>query len=120
MTGGTLPLWAAIVVAVGSPLVSFLGVWLGLRRTATSEATSDRRLRHEEFLRNVRWAADLATAGDDRAAVGVAVLRALRRSARDPGSVLEDEDRLLIEAVLATVEGPAVQAYSSGDTVEEE
>lgn len=73
MTGATLPLWAAIVVAVGSPLVSFLGVWLGLRR-----------------------------------------------SARDPGSVLDDEDRLLIEAVLGTVVGPAVQAYSSGDTVEED
>jgi hypothetical protein len=92
----TVPLWVAVVISVGSPLLGFGGVLLGqlvIRRTATE---ADTRWRREETMRLLRWAADHAVDHDlRRARLGLVTLQALGSS-----RLLQVEDEHLVAAVL--------------------
>lgn len=79
--GQQVPLWVAVVIAVGTPLLAFAGVLVGhllLRRGALEQ---DVRWRREETMRLLRWAAELALDADPgRSTVGVSAIGALQRS----------------------------------------
>lgn len=66
-------------------------------------------------MRSLRWAAELAVAGDiARAELGVAQLVALSRS-----DLLDEGQQLFVEAALAAVIGEAAEAIDDvGDSVE--
>lgn len=110
-----VPLWVAVVIAVAAPVFSFLGVLLAQSFTRNSSERAERRLRREETMRMLRWAADLAASDvRPRAAVGIAALDALNES-----EVLDAEDQLLISGVLDAVVEPATETYDEGDEIEE-
>jgi len=109
------PVWATVFVAVGTPVLAFLGAVFGQLLTRKGAKETDIRWRREETMRILRWAAELAVDGDvARSSVGVAALDALEESA-----LLQDDDQPLISAVLDAVVEPAVDAYDDGDVVRE-
>jgi hypothetical protein len=76
----TLPTWAVYAVAIGTPILAFLGVVVGhvlLRRTANELDVWRRR---EETMRMLRWASEQAASSEPaKARMGIAALDALRR-----------------------------------------
>jgi hypothetical protein len=95
----SLPVWALISVALGSPILSFLGVLLAQFITRKSAAELEARSKREETMRNLRWAAELAVNLDERMAdLGVAQLRALLGS-----QLLDDSEKIFVEAALGAV-----------------
>lgn len=107
-----VPLWVAVVIAIAAPVFSLLAQ----NFTRNSSERAERRLRREETMRMLRWAADLAASDvGPRAAVGIAALDAL-----DESEVLDAEDQALISAVLDAVVEPAAETYDEGDEIEEE
>jgi hypothetical protein len=95
----SLPVWALISVALGSPILSFLGVLLAQFITRKSAAELEARSKREETMRNLRWAAELAVSLDERMAdLGVAQLRALLGS-----QLLDDSEKIFVEAALGAV-----------------
>lgn len=111
-----VPLWVAVVIAVGTPLLAFAGVVVGqllLRRGAQEQ---DVRWRREETMRLLRWAAELALDADPgRSAVGVSALGALQQS-----ELMQADDQSLLSRILDAVVEPVVDDYHEGDTVLEE
>jgi hypothetical protein len=95
----SLPVRALISVALGSPILSFLGVLLAQFITRKSAAELEARSKREETMRNLRWAAELAVSLDERMAdLGVAQLRALLGS-----QLLDDSEKIFVEAALGAV-----------------
>ena len=111
----SLPVWAAVAVAVGTPVLAFAGALIGqvlARRGAREEEV---RWRREETMRLLRWAAELAADDDvSRSAVGVAALEALERS-----DLLRADDQAIVSTVLDAVVDLPASAYAEGDVVEE-
>jgi hypothetical protein len=92
----SLPVRALISVALGSPILSFLGVLLAQFITRKSAAELEARSKREETMRNLRWA---AVSLDERMAdLGVAQLRALLGS-----QLLDDSEKIFVEAALGAV-----------------
>ena len=80
-TTDAVPLWLAVVVALGTPVLAFAGALLGQLLTRRGAKELDIRWRREETMRLLRWAAELAVDEDvGRGAVGVAALEALEVS----------------------------------------
>lgn len=102
----SLPLWAVFVVSFGSPALAFFGVllaqWLGRKSAGELETRSKR----EETMRTLRWAAELAVDQDDagKAALGVSQLTALGES-----DLLDDAQRLFVDAAMEAVLEDAVE-----------
>lgn len=72
-----LPTWAIFTISFGSPILAFLGAFLGHMLTRQSARELEERSRREETMRTLRWAADLAVKGDPAsAAVGMKTLEA--------------------------------------------
>ncbi len=99
----TIPTWLAIGVAVGTPLLTFVGVWLANRVSRRGDEESETRSRREETMRNLRWAAELALDDDPkRALLGFKELEAL-----ETADMLDDEQKVFVTAALsAVVAGP--------------
>jgi uncharacterized protein (DUF4213/DUF364 family) len=112
-----VPLWVAIALAAGSPILSLVGVLIAQLFSGRVAGQTDKRQRREETMRTLRWAADLAASIDvSKAAVGIAALNAL-----DKSTLLDTDDQKLITAVLESVLSLVVQAYDEDvDFVEEE
>jgi hypothetical protein len=95
----TLPTWAVYVVALGTPLASFVAVLIGhlLLRKGANELDVWRR--REETMRMLRWASEHAVSTEDATArMGLAVLDALSES-----ELLQLPDQALVDAVLDSV-----------------
>jgi hypothetical protein len=94
----SVPIWVAVLVAVVTPVLTFLGVlWaqhLGRQASRELEARS----RREEVMRNVRWASELSVDSGPRAQLGVAQLKALGAS-----RLADDDVQVLIDAALQAV-----------------
>lgn len=74
----TLPLWVLIAVAIGTPILAFVGTLVGSAITRRSANELEARSRREETMRTMRWAAELACSDNDKLTlVGVAELEAL-------------------------------------------
>ena len=94
-----LPLWAVYVVTFGTPLSAFLGVLISQLLSRRTAKETDTRSKREELMRNLRWAAELAAAEDERKReLGVAQLTALGES-----DLLDAGDQGFIDAALASV-----------------
>jgi hypothetical protein len=92
----TVPLWVAVVISVGSPLLAFLGLLLGQVLTRRSARETETRWQREESMRLLRWAAELTTDAErSRAGLGLVTLKALAVS-----PLLQQADLTLIGAVL--------------------
>lgn len=96
MAQASVPLWVAVTIAVGSPLLAFLGLLLGQLLTRRSARETETRWQREETMRLLRWAADLSTgAAVKRARLGIVALRALAAA-----PLLQSTDLNLVGAVL--------------------
>jgi hypothetical protein len=101
--GAVLPIWLLIAVAVGTPALAFLGTLLGTRATRRGATELETRSKREETMRTLKWAAELAVAGDPaKADLGLRELRALGDS-----MLLDPEQQTFIDAALASVYGAA-------------
>jgi hypothetical protein len=106
----TLPTWAVWVLAFGVPLLSFVGVVVGVAITRRGDTELEKRSRREEVMRSLRWAAQLAVEGDEaKAELGVAHLRALGKS-----DILDSDGQRFIDAALAAVVSEPVRARQAG------
>ena len=92
----TVPLWVAVVISVGSPLLAFLGLLLGQLLTRRTARETETRWQREESIRLLRWAAELTTDSErGRALLGLVALKALAVS-----QLLQPADSTLIGPVL--------------------
>lgn len=106
----TLPTWAVYSVAVGTPLLAFLGVVVGhalLRRTANE---LDLWRRREETMRMLRWASEQAASTEPaKARMGLAALDALGSS-----ELLQEPDGMFVDAVLDSLLEEPVEQIEEG------
>lgn len=103
----TLPTWAVYAVSFGSPAAAFLGVVIGHLLSRRGAFELDRRARREESMRTLRWASELAVAGDGRSVrLGIAALDALSVS-----PWLQSEDQAFVDAVLDALLERGVRVY---------
>jgi hypothetical protein len=130
------PEWLAILSLALAPVLALVGAvfgaWLQRRSAKDSLANAvatrvDQRLgaleldkwrRREETMRMLRWASEHAVSRDARLSdLGVTTLIALKDS--NP-SLLQQEDRAIVDAVLEAINRPTVSAYDeiveSGDS----
>lgn len=98
-----IPIWLAIVLAVGTPALTFASVWLANRVSRQGDEETEKRSLREETMRNLRWAAELALDDDPkRALLGLKELEAL-----ETADMLDDEQKVFVTAALdAVVAGP--------------
>lgn len=95
----TIPTWAAYVVSVGTPVVTFLGVLVAQLITRRGAEELETRSNREETMRNLRWAAELSVSPDPaKSQLGFSQLRALADS-----EMLDPAQQLFIDAALAAV-----------------
>lgn len=101
-----------MVVAVATPILSFLAVLLGQWLTRRSARELDTWRRREETMRMVRWAVESVSAENATLGVaGLAVLTELMDS-----ELLQDEDRSLVTTVTQMVsQVTAALAYAEGE-----
>lgn len=91
------------MVGLGTPLLTFLGVVAAQLVTRRGDEELETRSRREETMRTMRWAAELSASSDPRtASLGVAELDALLVSV-----LLDDADKVFVDAALAAVLDPA-------------
>lgn len=101
----TIPTWLSVVVAIGTPALTFLGVLVANRVTRLAASETESRSRREETMRNLRWAAELAVSDDPaRADLGLRELRALGESAMN-----DPEQQTFIDAALESVVAPVAR-----------
>ena len=113
--GAQIPLWVAVVIAVGSPLLASAGVLAAQGLTPKFRPGVEGAVAPEETMRMIRWAADLAASClVPRSKVGLAALDAL-----DESEMLQADDQGLISAVLTVLLASEVAAYHGGDRTEE-
>ncbi len=94
-----IPTWLAIVLPVGTPLLTFGGVWVANWLSRKTARETERRSLREETMRNLRWAAELAL--DDkpkRALLGFMELQAL-----EVADMLDEEQKVFVTAALDAV-----------------
>ena len=110
-----LPTWAVYVVSLGTPALAFIGAIVGSWWARRSAKEQGDRSRHEEVMRNLRWAAELAVSTDERLAeLGVAELNALTES-----NLLDEDEKLFIDAALeSVVQEPVEELEESGEGTE--
>lgn len=108
----TLPTWAVWFVALGTPVLTFVGVLIAQGITRKGARELEARSKREETMRNLRWAAELAVKDDDRMAdLGVAQLVALLDS-----DLLDESEKVFVEAALdAVYEDPEAELDQLGD-----
>ena len=108
----TLPTWAVWFVALGTPVLTFVGVLIAQGITRKGARELETRSKREETMRNLRWAAELAVKDDDRMAdLGVAQLVALLDS-----DLLDESEKVFVEAALdAVYEDPEAELDQLGD-----
>jgi hypothetical protein len=108
----TSPTWAVYAVALGTPLLTLLGVLVAQAVSRRGAAELETRSRREETFRVLRWAAELAMSRDEgRANLGVYELNALADSA-----LLDDAQSLFVQAALeAVVDTVTDQIEEAGD-----
>jgi hypothetical protein len=95
----TVPLWVAVTIAVGSPLLAFLGLLLGQLVTRRTARETETRWQREETMRLLRWAGDHAAGSDLKGAqLGMAALRALGES-----PLLQPADQSPLSSILRIV-----------------
>ena len=88
----TVPTWTAVVVSVGTPIVTFVGVLIAQVVGRKGDRELETRSKREETMRNLRWAAELAVSTDEaEAKLGVAQLNALGDS-----TMLDDAQQLFV------------------------
>lgn len=98
-----LPVWLVVALAVGTPVLTFLGIVLANLVTRRGASELETRSRREETMRTLKWAAELAVANDPaKADLGLRELQALGDSA-----LLDPEQQTFIDAALASVYGAA-------------
>ena len=114
----TTPLWALLLVGIGSPLLTSLVAAVAVVYTRKSARESvaaetraahelERRSRREELGRNIRWAAEQAVSSEESAArMGLAELDALGAS-----SLIDEDGQALIDAALASIVKPVAEEY---------
>ncbi len=113
-----LPTWLLIGLAVGTPVLTFIGVALGNLATRKGVVELETRSKREETMRTLKWAAELAVSDDPtKADLGLRQLEALGESA-----MLDTEQQTFIDAALASVyaepEAQIAAAEVEGDDVE--
>lgn len=70
----TVPTWAAILVSIGTPALTFAGLLIAQAITRRSVAALGIRSRREETMRKLRWSAELVVADDPATAkLGIAL-----------------------------------------------
>lgn len=95
----SLPTWAVWTLAFGSPVLVFVGVVIGQVITRSGARELEIRLKREEVMRILRWAAELAVSDDQaHARLGVAQLGALLES-----ELLDEEEKDFVQAALTAV-----------------
>lgn len=111
----TLPTWAVYVVALGTPLLTLLGVLFAQAVIRRGAGELETRSRREETFRVLRWAAELAVSDDEgKANLGVYELNALADSA-----LLDSAQSLFVNAALgAVVDTITDKVEEAGDDVE--
>jgi len=114
----TTPLWALLLIGIGSPLLTSLAAVLAVvytRKSARESVAADtlaaseleQRSRREELGRNIRWAAERAASTEESAArMGIAELDALGAS-----SLMDEDGQALIDAALASIVNPDAEEY---------
>ncbi|HTZ45448.1 MAG TPA: hypothetical protein VMB79_16430 [Jatrophihabitans sp.] len=55
-----VPVWAALLVSVGTPLLTFVSAVAAHRANRTDATDVERRSRREQVLHTLQWAAELA------------------------------------------------------------
>jgi hypothetical protein len=93
------------VLSFGSPLLAFFGVLIGQVITRRGARELEIRLKREEVMRVLRWAAELAVS-DDQAHARLG-LRSSERSLTS--DLLDEEEKDFVQAALTAVVEPAVQ-----------
>ena len=111
----SLPTWAVWTLAFGSPVLAFVGVLIGQVITRRGATELEIRLKREEVMRILRWAAELAVSDDQaHARLGVAQLGALLES-----ELLDEEEKDFVQAALtAVVRVPVERIEQLGGDVE--
>lgn len=103
----------ALVLAVASPLLAFLGVLAGQWVARRGAREMGVRWRREETMRMLRWSVDLATSTDpSTSGLGVVALFGLQES-----EILRAADQELISRILAAIVSPVESRYSGGDEI---
>lgn len=94
-----IPTWLAILLAVGTPVLTFVGVLLANRVSRKGDQETETRSLREETMRNLRWAAELALDDDPkRALLGFNQLQAL-----EVADMLDEEQKVFVTAALDAV-----------------
>lgn len=112
-----LPTWLAIVLAVGTPVLTFGGVLLANRVSRKGDEETETRSLREETMRTLRWAAELALDDDPkRALLGVKELEAL-----EVADMLDEEQQVFVtaahQAVVAEPESTIDELAEEGQEV---
>ena len=90
----------AVVVAIATPILAFVGAMAGHALSRRSAVELDRWRKREETMRLLRWATELAldTGDPERAEAGMTVLSALLES-----PLLDDADVELVATIAAKI-----------------
>ena len=112
-----LPTWLAIVLAVGTPALTFGAVLLANRVSRKGDEETETRSLREETMRTLRWAAVLALDDDPkRALLGLKELEAL-----EVADMLDAEQKVFVtaahEAVVAEPESTIDELAEEGQEV---
>lgn len=106
----TWPSWAVYLLSFGSPVLSFLGVLVAQRISRRGANELETRSKREEVMRTLRWAAELSVSDNSgTAGLGVAELNALADS-----RLLDEDQKVFIDAALESVIQPAVDELGEG------
>lgn len=96
--GGTMPVWGAVALAISVALITQFGAFIVQHKQRKHDRE---RRRNEEWHRNLRWAVDLISKGDETSELlGINALDAL-----DDDEHLSTEDQRLIDAILTSILG---------------
>jgi hypothetical protein len=96
------PTWAVIAVAVGTPVLAFLGAIMGHLVARRSAKELETRSRREQLMETLQWAAELAISEDQaKARLGLRELQALSDS-----DLSDSEVHAFVDAALEAVVAP--------------
>lgn len=111
-----IPTWVGVVVAVGTPVLTFCGVLLANWLSRQTAHETETRSKHEETMRNLRWAAELAVSDDPRSALlGLTQLQAL-----DEAEMLDAEQKVFVTAALGAVVAEPLSTIAAAEEAGQE
>jgi hypothetical protein len=111
----SLPLWAVVVIAVGSPVLTAVLTVRGQTLSRRSSREQENESRRGEVMTMLRWAAELAASDDVRKArLGIQELKTLR----DSSLLGPAEVEFIIAALDAALEVPVLAIEQAGEDVE--